>query len=125
MIKKMISAVAFIGLSGCTSLADFEKACESETAAFGAFVSCLNTRVDAENFKLDSFESEYLLTAQELNDRVDQGKITETKARVELKRLYNEILINRARLQALQASRVPRQVDCRILGDQNITCRSF
>lgn len=88
-------------------------------------VHCLNTQVEEQDYRTDSFDEEYLLMAQTLQEDLNAGKISETKAQAELKHLYNQIVLNRARLQAIQGTRVPQQIDCRVVSDRYVNCRTY
>lgn len=81
--------------------------------------------METTQYKADGFDREYLLMAHTLREEVNAGTLSQTKARAELQHLHNEILINRARLQSLQHSRMPTQIECRVINDRYINCRPF
>lgn len=125
-MKKFIPFIMItLTLGACTSLRNLQMACEGLHDDFSDIVSCLDTQIEAEAFKPDSFEREYLLASKSLQEDLSAGKINETKAKLELEHLYNTLLIRRARLQALQSTLTPRQIDCRRVNANDISCRSF
>lgn len=88
-IRKTSALIAVITLSGCATVAEYQNQCESKHQKLVDVASCLEqaTKSDsrmsnAANVKL------YVLAAKYLGSQVDEGKLTDMQARLELQNFY-------------------------------------
>lgn len=83
-MRKILCLLA-IGLSGCASVSDYQRECDSLHESFEPYLQCVNSKLD-ENFKSSipankSSVQSYRMTGKLLSEKVSNGEITNTEAK--------------------------------------------
>ncbi|WP_254844654.1 hypothetical protein [Yersinia enterocolitica] len=107
---KRIILILPILLAGCAKVSDYQTKCEQQYSKFSDMASCLDNSVKADSRMSGAATPKlYVLTAKMLGEGVDQGKISDSQARLELQSLYvnmqrQESSEQQASAQAIQQS---------------------
>lgn len=87
----MKKALVFLPLllAGCAKVSDYQTSCEQRYAKLSDMANCLDTSVKNDS-RLSGAPTPklYVLVAKLLGQGVDQGKISDAQARLELQNLY-------------------------------------
>lgn len=108
-MNKMIFILPIL-LAGCAKVSDYQNKCEQQYPKFSDMASCLDNSIKTDSRMSGSPTPKlYVLTAKMLGEGVDQGKISDSQARLELQSLYvnmqrQESAEQQASAQAIQQS---------------------
>lgn len=146
MRSKAVALILLVGLTGCATVASRQVSCEQRTTTFPDIAQCLKAAVGQPRIPETKL---YLLTAEQLSEKVQRHEMSDTDARVELQRTYmrayrdggddstGKILLRafaagmqgaaRARAEsnaAMQRDAQPSSTDCQRVGN-NIYCTTY
>lgn len=87
MKRFLICSVIII--SGCAKVSDYQASCEQRYARLSDMANCLDASVKSDS-RMSSAPTPklYVLAAKMLGQSVDEGKISDAQARLELQNLY-------------------------------------
>ncbi|MCG3463458.1 hypothetical protein L7G72_16775 [Xenorhabdus bovienii] len=109
-MKKLLLLAPFILIGCVTKVSDYQAMCEQQYSRLSDMANCLDASIRNDKYlSMSTSPKLYTLTAKSLGEDVDQGKISDTKARLELQNLYvnlqrQESADQMTRHQALQQS---------------------
>lgn len=76
-------------LSGCAKVSDYQASCEQRYAKLSDMANCLDSSVRSDSRMSSAATPKlYVLAAKMLGQGVDEGKISDAQARLELQNLY-------------------------------------
>ena len=122
MIKTVFTIFLFFlfqpFLGACTSTADIQRQCAAMTGSFSAEVGCIESMIAQEPaLNDDSFVREYVLAGRVLAEKLATGEISETEARRDFAREYNNLVMRQQQYSAYNAIELeairPRHTVCR------------
>ncbi|MBC3251213.1 hypothetical protein H8I91_13135 [Serratia fonticola] len=106
-MKKLLIVLPLV-LTGCAKVGDYQARCEQQYPKFSDMANCLDSNVKSD-YRMASAPSPklYVLAAKMLGEGVDQGKISDAQARLELQNLYvnmkrQETADQQAQVQSIQ-----------------------
>ncbi|WP_261370214.1 hypothetical protein [Yersinia bercovieri] len=108
-MKKIILIIPIL-LVGCAKVSDYQVKCEQQYPKLSEMATCLDNSIKTDSRMASSATPKlYVLTAKMLGEGVDQGKISDSRARLELQSLYvnmqrQEGADQQAAAQAIQQS---------------------
>jgi len=94
IFQKVSLILAATAVSACTTLGQYQAQCEARTKLFPELAECIKAEIassDSRRMQNNAGVRLYLLTAEQLSDRVRKGAISDLDARVELQKLYVEL----------------------------------
>lgn len=87
-MKKSLIFLA-LALSGCAKVSDYQASCEQKYAKLSDVASCLDASVKNDfRLKGEANPKLYVLAAKYLGEKVDNGVVSDSQARIELQNLY-------------------------------------
>lgn len=87
-MKKLLICSVII-LSGCANVSDYQASCEQRYAKLSDMANCLDSSVKSDSRMASAPTPKlYVLAAKMLGKNVDEGKISDAQARLELQNLY-------------------------------------
>lgn len=106
-----------IFLAGCAKVSDYQTKCEQQYQKFSDMASCLDNSVKTDSRMSGAATSKlYVLTAKMLGEGVDQGKISDSQARLELQNLY----VNMQRQESVEQQASAQAIQQGLLNAQTI-----
>lgn len=101
-LSLLFAALALAACATGPKISEIQAACDARYPAFRDSVKCLRTQVMSDSRAKPPQVLEYMATADHLADEVAAGRITDSRARLELARLYSRIVSERdAKRQAV------------------------
>ena len=86
---KRLLICSVILLSGCAKVSDYQSSCEQRYAKLSDMANCLDASVKSDSRMASAPTPKlYVLAANMLGQSVDEGKINDAQARLELQNLY-------------------------------------
>lgn len=115
-MKKLIIILPLI-ITGCAKVGDYQASCEQHFSKLSEMATCLDINIKSDS-RLSSASTPklYVLAAKKLGHEVDQGKISDAQARLELQSFY--VKLQRQEITAQQAQALVAQQ--RMLNTQTI-----
>lgn len=90
-MKKLL-LIAPLLLAGCAKVSDYQAKCEQQYPKLSDMANCLDSRVKSDSRMASAPTPKlYVLSAKMLGQGVDEGKIGDAQARLELQSLYVRI----------------------------------
>ncbi|MDE1487980.1 hypothetical protein KKI90_16890 [Xenorhabdus bovienii] len=114
-MKKLLLLTPFLLIGCVTKVSDYQAMCEQQYSRLSDMANCLDASIRNDQYlSMSTSPKLYTLTAKSLGEDVDQGKISDTKARLELQNLYvnlqqQEYADQIAQHQAFQQSEINSQ----------------
>lgn len=105
-MKSLSVLVSALVLTACASkMGQIQESCEASTQTFQAMAACLKTQVTADpDMAAEPEVKLYLLKAEQLTEQVNEGKISQLDARVELQTLYVDLKNQESRKSSRSSS---------------------
>lgn len=101
----LLSTAAALTFGGCSTVGSHQRECEQQYARFSDMVDCLNRSIATDRRPDPSGRIKlYLLTAEDLKERVERGDMSEADARRQLQEQY-------VRLRRDQRQEIAEDVD--------------
>ncbi|HGF8972907.1 TPA: hypothetical protein ACJCXU_004451 [Yersinia enterocolitica] len=115
-MKRIIIVLPLI-LAGCAKVSDYQVKCEQQYSKFSEMATCLDNSVKTDSRLASAATPKlYVLTAKMLGEGVDQGKITDSQARLELQNLY----VNMQRQESAEQQASAQAIQQGLLNAQTI-----
>lgn len=90
-MKKLLVIIPIL-LSGCAKVSDYQASCEQRYPKLSDMANCLDSSLKNDSRMASSPTPKlYVLAAKMLGQSVDEGKISDAQARLELQNLYVNI----------------------------------
>lgn len=104
---KIAVLIPIIILSGCAKVSDYQASCEQRYAKLSDVANCLDISVKNDSRMASASTPKlYVLAAKMLGQGVDEGKISDAQARLELQNLYVNIQRQEASDQQAQGQAI-------------------
>lgn len=104
---KIAVLIPIIILSGCAKVSDYQASCEQRYAQLSDVANCLDISVKNDSRMASASTPKlYVLAAKMLGQGVDEGKISDAQARLELQNLYVNIQRQEASDQQAQGQAI-------------------
>ncbi|MDE9455563.1 hypothetical protein [Xenorhabdus bovienii] len=88
-MKKLLLLTPFLLIGCVTKVSDYQAMCEQQYSRLSDMANCLDASIRNDQYlSMSTSPKLYTLTAKSLGEDVDQGKISDNKARLELQNLY-------------------------------------
>ena len=113
-MKRIIVMLPLL-LTACAKISDYQSKCEQQYSKLSDVAICLDSSVK-NDFRMSGNPEPklYVLAAKKLGEDVDQGKMSDAQARLELQNMYvnmqrQELTAQQVRAQAIQQSLINTQ----------------
>lgn len=102
-MKKFL-ILSILAISGCAKVSDYQASCEQRYAKLSDMANCLDSNVKNDSrMASEATPKLYVLAAKMLGQGVDQGKISDAQARLELQSFYVQLQNNEKAQQVAQS----------------------